>query len=77
MTDDEFIDTWIAWDKRPSDTTTSLHMVDACQETAGQQGLHPVRFRETLAAGRRAGLTYHEAYDAAILVNKMAEGADT
>lgn len=64
MTD--LITAWIAWDKRPSDPTTAANMVQACQEVAEQQGLHPVHLREALAAGRRHGLTYHEAYDAAL-----------
>jgi hypothetical protein len=53
--------TWADWDEAPANIHRVHAFSDACQTFAGAAAND---LRKSLAAGRRAGMTYKEALDA-------------
>lgn len=48
---------WEKWDARPRERATAVEMNDQCNQIAALIDMDPNQFRETLSAGRRAGMS--------------------
>lgn len=58
---DALLRTWEAWDEAPGNPHRANAFEDACNAVAGQAAND---LRKALAARRRAGMSYAEAFDA-------------